>query len=211
MMNDRQRKSLLLGMAVGYGVDESYANAHDWTCDVELTDITEYCVAHDMSVKEAYAYAVECMNRNIIPTFGDGYKYVSDTSYDDCGCALGSSSKLGYPTAENIKTALSVVHAYMHNYNYAYIQEFYNDWVDGNVVENLENTLEGSTTDHKEDEAFAECKHHEECDADGRYEPCDDRVQKLAKTRGSVYDRTRAAVYATGNKWAIENFEATHS
>ena len=24
-------------------------------------------------------------------------------------------------------------------------------------------------------------------------------------------ERTRQAVYATGNKWAIENFEATHS
>ena len=24
-------------------------------------------------------------------------------------------------------------------------------------------------------------------------------------------ERTRAAVYATGNKWAIENFEATHN
>lgn len=24
------------------------------------------------------------------------------------------------------------------------------------------------------------------------------------------YERTRAAVYATGNKWAIENFNATH-
>lgn len=24
-------------------------------------------------------------------------------------------------------------------------------------------------------------------------------------------ERTRAKVYATGNKWAIENFEATHS
>ncbi|MBO5610605.1 MAG: hypothetical protein J5929_09605 [Eubacterium sp.] len=24
-------------------------------------------------------------------------------------------------------------------------------------------------------------------------------------------ERTRAQVYATGNKWAIENFEATHS
>lgn len=24
------------------------------------------------------------------------------------------------------------------------------------------------------------------------------------------YERTRASVYATGNKWAIENFEATH-
>ena len=26
----------------------------------------------------------------------------------------------------------------------------------------------------------------------------------------SPYERTRAMVYATGNKWAIENFNATH-
>ena len=26
----------------------------------------------------------------------------------------------------------------------------------------------------------------------------------------SPYERTRAAVYATGNKWAIENFNGTH-
>ncbi len=26
----------------------------------------------------------------------------------------------------------------------------------------------------------------------------------------SPYERTRASVYATGNKWAIENFNATH-
>ena len=26
----------------------------------------------------------------------------------------------------------------------------------------------------------------------------------------SPYERNRAAVYATGNKWAIENWEATH-
>lgn len=26
----------------------------------------------------------------------------------------------------------------------------------------------------------------------------------------SVYERTKAQVYATGNKWAIENFHATH-
>ena len=32
-----------------------------------------------------------------------------------------------------------------------------------------------------------------------------------AVRRASPYERTRAAVYATGNKWAIENFEATHS
>jgi hypothetical protein len=27
----------------------------------------------------------------------------------------------------------------------------------------------------------------------------------------SPYERTKAAVYATGNKWAIENFDATHN
>lgn len=28
--------------------------------------------------------------------------------------------------------------------------------------------------------------------------------------RPSLYERTKAQVYATGNKWAIENFHATH-
>ena len=28
--------------------------------------------------------------------------------------------------------------------------------------------------------------------------------------RHDPYQKTKAAVYATGNKWAIENFEATH-
>lgn len=27
----------------------------------------------------------------------------------------------------------------------------------------------------------------------------------------SPYERTKAQVYATGNKWAIENFNATHN
>lgn len=27
----------------------------------------------------------------------------------------------------------------------------------------------------------------------------------------SPYERTRRAVYATGNRWAIENFNATHN
>lgn len=27
----------------------------------------------------------------------------------------------------------------------------------------------------------------------------------------SPYERTRSAVYATGNRWAIENFNATHN
>lgn len=31
-----------------------------------------------------------------------------------------------------------------------------------------------------------------------------------SKPRMSAYERTKAAVYATGNKWAIENFHATH-
>ena len=44
----------------------------------------------------------------------------------------------------------------------------------------------------------------------------DDRVQenqgdvKKPAPRLSPYERTRRAVYATGNKWAIENFHATH-
>lgn len=28
--------------------------------------------------------------------------------------------------------------------------------------------------------------------------------------RETPYERTKAQVYATGNKWAIENFHATH-
>ena len=28
--------------------------------------------------------------------------------------------------------------------------------------------------------------------------------------RDTLYERTKAQVYATGNKWAIENFHATH-
>lgn len=28
--------------------------------------------------------------------------------------------------------------------------------------------------------------------------------------RESIYERTKRQVYATGNKWAIENFHATH-
>ena len=44
--------------------------------------------------------------------------------------------------------------------------------------------------------------------------PGKDRVNTTV-TRGcnhlSPYERTRAQIYATGNKWAIENFEATHN
>lgn len=36
-------------------------------------------------------------------------------------------------------------------------------------------------------------------------------VNDTAKSRKlSPYERTRNTVYATGNKWARENFEATH-
>ena len=31
-----------------------------------------------------------------------------------------------------------------------------------------------------------------------------------SKNERSHYERTRQQVYATGNKWAIENFHATH-
>lgn len=33
---------------------------------------------------------------------------------------------------------------------------------------------------------------------------------KVAHKAMTPYERTRAMVYATGNRWAIENFEATH-
>ena len=35
-------------------------------------------------------------------------------------------------------------------------------------------------------------------------------MKKVTKTVGSPYERAKAAVYATGNRWAIENFHATH-
>lgn len=35
--------------------------------------------------------------------------------------------------------------------------------------------------------------------------------REIRTPRSTPYDRTRAAVYATGNKWAIENFNATHN
>ena len=38
----------------------------------------------------------------------------------------------------------------------------------------------------------------------------ENEVKKTHTTRLSPYERTRRAVYATGNRWAIENFNATH-
>ena len=34
---------------------------------------------------------------------------------------------------------------------------------------------------------------------------------KVITKAASPYERTRTAVYAAGNKWAIENFNATHN
>ena len=34
--------------------------------------------------------------------------------------------------------------------------------------------------------------------------------KRNTQPRVSAYERTKAQVYATGNKWAIENFHATH-
>ena len=37
------------------------------------------------------------------------------------------------------------------------------------------------------------------------------KEQPAARRKATPFERTKAAVYATGNKWAIENFEATHN
>jgi hypothetical protein len=41
----------------------------------------------------------------------------------------------------------------------------------------------------------------------------DDRTPdpRLTGRKPTPQERTRAQVYATGNKWAIENYEATHN
>lgn len=41
-------------------------------------------------------------------------------------------------------------------------------------------------------------------------ETCDDYETDRFSRPLSPYERTKAQVYATGNKWAIENFHATH-
>lgn len=38
-----------------------------------------------------------------------------------------------------------------------------------------------------------------------------EETRRTSASTLSPYERTRAAVYATGNKWAIENFNATHN
>ena len=40
---------------------------------------------------------------------------------------------------------------------------------------------------------------------------CKSEQDSIDKFVASPYERTRNAVYATGNRWAIENFNATHN
>jgi len=49
----------------------------------------------------------------------------------------------------------------------------------------------------------------EEAKEDGRAKE-EPRTTPLPRRRPNHYERTKNAVYATGNKWAIENFNATH-
>ena len=55
------------------------------------------------------------------------------------------------------------------------------------------------------------------CDGCGTKEALEDyaayqkKVPAKKRKRMTPLERTRAQVYASGNKWAIENFEATHS
>lgn len=55
------------------------------------------------------------------------------------------------------------------------------------------------------------CKYYAQCGDDTRTQPCVGWRRTTNTTRRqSSYERTKAQVYATGNKWAIENFHATH-
>lgn len=51
------------------------------------------------------------------------------------------------------------------------------------------------------------------CDECGIREALEDfkRYHKGKERKQGPHERTREQVYASGNKWAIENFEATHS
>lgn len=40
---------------------------------------------------------------------------------------------------------------------------------------------------------------------------CNEEVDIRERYIETPYERTRRAVYATGNRWAIENFNATHN
>ncbi len=45
---------------------------------------------------------------------------------------------------------------------------------------------------------------------DGKVNRGSDYVNNNNDYKTSTYEKTKAQVYATGNKWAIENFHATH-
>ena len=60
-------------------------------------------------------------------------------------------------------------------------------------------------TDNKS-ELIKQIENHEETE-----QPTQEEKPKSHRTRPlTPYERTRASVYATGNRWAIENFNATH-
>ena len=44
-----------------------------------------------------------------------------------------------------------------------------------------------------------------------REKPATREKARCSNRKPDPYERTRAAVYASGNRWAIENFEATHN
>lgn len=58
------------------------------------------------------------------------------------------------------------------------------------------------------------CKYYKKCVAkrDCMDNRCGDyeRDNSFVPSYQTPYERTRAQVYATGNKWAIENWNATH-
>lgn len=44
----------------------------------------------------------------------------------------------------------------------------------------------------------------------GEHAQCSRCTEHFEHKKLTPYERTKAQVYATGNKWAIENFHATH-
>ena len=69
--------------------------------------------------------------------------------------------------------------------------------------------IDKKTQEHKtHDEIFA---HHTEFNTYEEYEKWrDENYEEREKFIESPYEKTRARVYASGNVWAIENFNATH-
>lgn len=56
------------------------------------------------------------------------------------------------------------------------------------------------------------CLNNYECKREKKgQEVCEDYESDRFSRPASPYERTKAKVYATGNRWAIENFHATHN